>query len=310
MKKVWAIIMVWAFAAADMFATVQAALAQTGDETLQAASVLVSDVQVEDLVPLTDDFAWHGGYYHSSMTEDGILGIVNCCAARGEGENGTEPAFRKAFAAMASESAIADYQDSQNQSLTEKLSYPAYDVTFTTGANEDTCLWKMILFQTESHTYAYAFRMDADYAEEMEELYLSAVSSLALLDASATADDPSARGESLEDFIAFFDTWYQYGDLNAESIRINGDGTWAYYNALNDDGTGGYLYDDGTFLTSGTTVLQLYSADGSHGADVSLNEYGELMLTPVSEAYAGVYADAAFIRASESIAFEPQPVGE
>lgn len=302
-KKVWAIIVALALTAAGMSATVQTALAQAG-------CVLASSMQVEGLVPLTDDFTWNGGYYHSSMTEDGILSIVNCCAANGEAADAADPAFREAFAAMVSEYAVADYQDSQNQSLTEKFTYPVYDVTFTTGANEDTCLWNMLLLQTDTHTYAYAFRMDADYAEELEGQYRSAVDALALMDASAMADDPSARGESLEDFIAFFDTWYQYGDLNAESIRLNGDGTWEYRNALNDDGTGGYLYDDGTFLTSGTTVLQLISADGSHVADVSLNEDGDLMLTPVTERFSSVYADAAFVRESEFIAYEAQPIGE
>ena len=302
-KKVWALIMALVLTAAGMSATVQTALAQAG-------CVLVSSMQVEGLVPLTDDFTWNGGYYHSSMTEDGILSIVNCCAANGEAADAADPAFREAFAAMVSEYAVADYQDSQNQSLTEKFTYPVYDAIFTTGANEDTCLWNMFLLQTDTHTYAYAFRMDADYAEELEGQYRSAVDALALMDASAMADDPSVRGESLEDFIAFFDTWYQYGDLNAESIRLNGDGTWEYRNALNDDGTGGYLYDDGTFLTSGTTVLQLISADGSHVADVSLNEDGDLMLTPVTERFSSVYADAAFVRESESIAYEAQPIGE
>ena len=302
-KKVWAIIVALALTAAGMSATVQTALAQAG-------CVLASSMQVEGLVPLTDDFTWNGGYYHSSMTEDGILSIVNCCAANGEAADAADPAFREAFAAMVSEYAVADYQDSQNQSLTEKFTYPVYDAIFTTGANEDTCLWNMLLLQTDTHTYAYAFRMDADYAEELEGQYRSAVDALALMDASAMADDPSVRGESLEDFIAFFDTWYQYGDLNAESIRLNGDGTWEYRNALNDDGTGGYLYDDGTFLTSGTTVLQLISADGSHVADVSLNEDGDLMLTPVTERFSSVYADAAFVRESESIAYEAQPIGE
>ena len=302
-KKVWAIIMALALTAAGMSATVQTALAQAG-------CVLVSSMQVEGLVPLTDDFTWNGGYYHSSMTEDGILSIVNCCAANGEAADAADPAFREAFAAMVSEYAVADYQDSQNQSLTEKFTYPVYDAMFTTGANEDTFLWNMLLLQTDTHTYAYAFRMDADYAEELEGQYRSAVDALALMDASAMADDPSARVESLEDFIAFFDTWYQYGDLNAESIRLNGDGTWEYRNALNDDGTGGYLYDDGTFLTSGTTMLQLISADGSHVADVSLNEDGDLMLTPVTERLSSVYADATFVRESESIAYEAQPIGE
>lgn len=49
-KKVWAIIMALALVGAGMPATVLAALAQT-------SSVLVSSVQVEGLVPLTDDSA-------------------------------------------------------------------------------------------------------------------------------------------------------------------------------------------------------------------------------------------------------------
>ena len=50
-------------------------------------------------------------------------------------------------------------------------------------------------------------------------------------------------------------------------------------------GTGGYLFDDGTFETSRTTALQLYSADGSYVADVRLNEYGDLAFTPVIPGY-------------------------
>ena len=69
-------------------------------------------------------------------------------------------------------------------------------------------------------------------------------------------------------------------------------------------------FDQRLIVLQRRPFFQQIFRDGSHGADVSLNEYGELMLTPVSEGYAGVYADAAFIRASESIAFEPQPVGE
>ena len=153
------------------------------------------------------------------------MSIVNCCAAREDGANVAAPAFREAFAAMVNEYAVADYQDSQNQSL--------------------------------------------------------------------------------EAFIAFFDTWYPYGYLNAETIHIGGDGTWAYCNTRNEDGTVGYLYDGGSFLTSGTTD----PADGSRVA-VSLNKDGYLMLTPVSERFECVYADAAFIRESESIAYEAQPIRE
>ncbi|MGN1019717.1 MAG: hypothetical protein ACI4O7_05030 [Aristaeellaceae bacterium] len=304
-KKVLALIMAFAFVvAASLTATVQPALAQ------DAAFVLSAPVQFTDLVSLYDDFAWNGGYYHSSMSEDGMLTIVNCCAAIDASADSSSQAFREAFTSMVSEYTVQDYADSLNQSLTDKFGYPVYDVTFTTGANEDTCLWRMVLVQTDTHAYAYAFRMYADGADYLEPEFWNAVSALELLDSAAVADDPSARGESLEDVIVFLDTWYQYGDLNAESICINGDGTWAYYNAVEADGSGGYLYADGTFLASGTTMLQLYSTDGSLAANVSLDEYGELMLTPVSELFASVYADAAFIRASESIAYEAQPLGE
>lgn len=277
------------------------------EEAQNPICVLMSAVRFTGLVPLYNDSSWNDGYYYSDMTGDGLTVIVNCCAANGEDADGTSTEFRENFAAMVSGSEVMDYQDSQNQSLTEKFSYPVYDIAFTTGANEDTCLWKMIFFQTDTHTYAYAFQMDADAAEYMEEEYWNAVNSLELVEMDY---DPSANGESMEDFIAYFDTWCLCGDLNAESIRLYGDGTWEFYNAIEEDGTGGYLFDSGTFMTSGTTALQLFSADGSYVADVSLDEYGELVLTPAFEGYGNFYGDVAFARESESVAYEAQPTGD
>ena len=273
--------------------------------------VLMSGVQYTGMVPLRNDSSWNGGYYYSDMTEDGITVIVNCCAANGTDADVYSSEYREVFAAMVSESEVRDYQDSQNQGLTEKFTYPVYDLSFITGANEDTRLWKMFFLQTDSHTYGYAFDMAVDFAEDMEEEYWRALDSLELVDLSdyaveETDYDPSAEGESLEDFIAYFDTWYLCGDLNAESICIYGDGTWVYYNALNEDGTGGYAFADGTFVASGTDVLQLYSSDGSYVMDASLDEYGDLMLTPVDPDYGSFYADVAYIRASESVAYEAQ----
>lgn len=281
------------------------------EEAQDSICVLTTDMQYTDLVPLYDDPSWNGGYYYSDMTEDGLKVIINCCAEFEGYANGTSQEYRETFASMVSGGEVMDYQDSQNQSLTEKFSYVVYDITYTTGANEDTRLWKMIYFQTDTHDYAFAYQMNADYADSMEEEYWDAVNSLELTSVSYVQtgeidDDPNTDGESLEDCIAFFDWWYQYGDLNAESICIYGDGTWVYYNAVNEDGTGGYPFDDGTFVASGANVLQLYSSDGSYVMDASLDEYGDLMLTPVDPDYDSIYADAAFIRASESVAYEAQ----
>lgn len=288
---------------------------EQGEEAQNPTYVLTTAVQYTDLEPLYNNSSWNGGYFYSDMTEDGLTVIVNCSSAIDGNADGTREEFRKEFAEMVSESEIKDYKESNNQSLTEKLTYPVYDITFTTGANEDTCQWKMIFFQTDTNTYVYAYKMDADTAEDMEEEYQNAVNSLTLIEVSDIQTeemdyDPSAEGKSLEMFISYFDTWYQYGDLNAESICLYGEGTWEIYNALNEDGSGGYLFDSGTFSTSGTTALHLYSSDGSHVADVSLNEYGELMLTPVIPGYGSFYADAAFISESESVAYEAQPTGD
>ena len=275
-------------------------------EAQMPSCVLISAVQYTDLVPLYNDSSWNGGYYYSDMTEDGITVIVNCCAANGTDPDVMDSGYRKVFAEMVSESEVMDYQDSQNQSLTVKFTYPVYDLSFTTGANEDTCLWKMVFLQTDTHTYAYAFKMDADTAEDMEEEYWNAVNSLELIGIPNSQTgymdyDPSANGESLEDFSAFFDRWYLYGDLREESIVLYGDGTWEYFNAIEEDGTGGYLFDNGTFMTSGTTALLLYSANGDHVADVSLNEYGDLAFTPVIPGYASFNELTIFIRESESV---------
>ena len=279
---------------------------------MQYEPCILSAVQYADMVPLYNDPFWYDGYYKADMTEDGILVIVNCCAAIMDYEEELREEYRRRFAEIVSEAEAENYEESQNQEMTAKLTYPAYDLTFTTGSNEDTCLWKMLFFQTDTYTYAYAFKMDADSAEELEAEYWYAVSTLELIDASYGGeddpdDDPSANGESKEEFIAFFDHWYLCGDLNAESIRIDGDGTWAFYNAVEEDGTGGYLFDDGTFDTLGNTVLQLYSSDGTNVANVSLTEAGELLFTPVAEGYADYEGDMYFYRESESIAFEAQP---
>lgn len=95
-------------------------------------------------------------------------------------------------------------------------------------------------------------------------------------------------------FISYFDSWYQYGDLNAMNIRLYGEGTWEIYNSLNSDKTGGYFFDSGTFTTLGTTALKLVNDSGIYVADVTLDGDGDLMLSPVISGYGNIYAGAAF----------------
>ena len=243
--------------------------------------------------------------------------IVNCCARNDETGSQDSEEARKQFAALVSDWPIENYKETKSKKFTKKFSYPVYRLKFTTGSNEDTCQWKMLYFQTDTNTYAYAYKMDIDWADEMEGEYKDALNSLELTDISGTETgensgdyDPSAEGKSLEMFIAYFDSWYQYGDLNAMNIRLYGEGNWEIYNSRNADGSGGYLFDSGTFQTSGTTALQLFSYDGSHVADVSLDGNGELVISPVISGYGNIYAGAAFSREADSVAYEAQTGGD
>ena len=104
--------------------------------------------------------------------------IVNCSALNDNEFTGTPEEYMEQFAGFVSESEIKDFTAVQNQEYTEKFTYPAYELEFTTGANEDTCKWKMLYFQTDTNTFAYAYRVSADFAEEMEAEYRDAISSL------------------------------------------------------------------------------------------------------------------------------------
>ncbi len=99
-------------------------------------------------------------------------------------------------------------------------------------------------------------------------------------------------------FISYFDSWYQYGDLNAMNIRLYGEGTWEIYNSLNSDGTGGYFFDSGTFTTLGTTALN-WSMTAESMWQMFLDGDGDLMLSPVISGYGNIYAGAAFLRESD-----------
>lgn len=296
-------------------------------ETKNSIYVLISGKRYTGMKPLYNNSEWNGGYYYSDMTEDGLTVIVNCSAENDDTFSGTQEEYRKQFASLVSDAPIENYEEKESAEDTEKFTYPAYELSFTTGANEDTCQWKMLFFQTDTDTFAYAYKMNIDWAQEMEEEFKDAVDSLELTEIvdmeepdaensgteNGTAQnsgtvsdqdyDSSAEGKSLENFISYFDNWYQYGDLNATSIHLYGDGTWEIYNARNADGSGGYLFDSGTFVTFETDALELYSYDGSYVADVILDGNDELWLYPMISDYGSIYSDASFSREMVSVAY-------
>ena len=178
------------------------------DSVEKKSYVLMSNKRYTGLRPLYNNSSWEGGYFYSDMTEDCMTVIVNCSALNDNEFTGTPEEYMEQFAGFVSESEIKDFTAVQNQEYTEKFTYPAYELEFTTGANEDTCKWKMLYFQTDTNTFAYAYRVSADFAEEMEAEYRDAISSLELTEIEGVENtettltqgedyDPSAEGESL-----------------------------------------------------------------------------------------------------------------
>ena len=49
-----------------------------------------------------------------------------------------------------------------SQTHSDQLGYPVYLLSWTVGANEDTRCWTALFFNTDAHTYWYAFHAQAD----------------------------------------------------------------------------------------------------------------------------------------------------
>ncbi len=188
--------------------------------------------------------------------------IVNCCARNDETGSRDSEEARKQFAALVSDWPIENYKETKSKKFTKKFSYPVYRLTFTTGSNEDTCQWKMLYFQTDTNTYAYAYKMDIDWADEMKGNTRMPSIPLNLqifqeqeLEKMAAIMIPAQKARVLKCLSLILIAGTSMGDLNAMSIHLYGEGTWEIYNSRNADGSGGYLFDSGTFQTSGTTVF-------------------------------------------------------
>lgn len=113
-----------------------------------------------------------GTYYYADVTEDGMIIVVN-----------TVLPHNLVDAAQALEDYLAgcalDLGDTdtcllqsveQNNAYTEKMSYPVYIVTYTSGENEDTREWTVFAMDTDRYTYLYAFCTMLDAADGMKSI--------------------------------------------------------------------------------------------------------------------------------------------
>ena len=123
---------------------------------------LVSAPGFTGLTPVVTDNDFHGEYYYSDLTEDGLTMIVNCGIPSGLVSYERDELISQ-FIELICDS---EYRDLTVQEETFG-SYPAYRLSWLSGENEDTRHWDARLVCTDAYLYIYAFDTAADYAEEM-----------------------------------------------------------------------------------------------------------------------------------------------
>ncbi|MGI5885262.1 MAG: hypothetical protein ACOX83_09935 [Candidatus Spyradocola sp.] len=109
------------------------------------------------------------GYLYQSLTEDGLSNLFNACYPEVQGADESLEDYLAQIAQKVSGTEIRDLSFQASEAYTEQLGYPAYQVSWQTGGEEDTRLWDALLFQTGTHTYLYAFSTGADFAAGTEE---------------------------------------------------------------------------------------------------------------------------------------------
>ena len=137
---------------------------------------LVSTPGFTGLTPVVTDNDFHGGYYYSDLTEDGLTRIVNCGIPSGLVSYERDELISQFIELIC---------DSEYRDLTVQEeafgSYPAYRLSWLSGENEDTRHWDARLVCTDAYLYIYAFDTAADYAEEMASTWQETLDNLDLV---------------------------------------------------------------------------------------------------------------------------------
>ncbi|MCR5733245.1 MAG: hypothetical protein K6G22_01440 [Lachnospiraceae bacterium] len=150
------------------------------------------------LTNLTTENNEDGTYRYEDMTEDGDTIIINMCApAKPLGDESLED-YATAFVQdeVKPESTVTVI--SQDDDLTQALTYSVYKVNWEWGSNEDTQWGTGVVVLTDLFNYYYGYSCGADFYEDNEEFYEEELKSIELVDLSElsdTADTEDIRGK-------------------------------------------------------------------------------------------------------------------
>ena len=121
-------------------------------------------------VPQTENGAG-GSYYYQDLLQDDYMGLINCAYAgtTGDGESPEEHAEKSVARLTGNKTKPQDLSVEKNSGYSEALGCPVYILTYTTGRNEDTSVWKVFMTEADGYTYLYAFSVWADAYADRED---------------------------------------------------------------------------------------------------------------------------------------------
>ena len=125
-----------------------------------------------------------GTYYYADVMEDGMIIVVNTVLPHNLVDDAqTLEDYLTGCALDLGETDTYLLQTvEENVAYSEKMSYPVYIVTYTTGENEDTREWTVFAMDTDRYTYLYGFGTMLDAADDMKSVYQDIFAGLYLSD--------------------------------------------------------------------------------------------------------------------------------
>ena len=125
-----------------------------------------------------------GTYYYEDATENGQIIVVNTVHQShwGNFDQTFEDYMIDCALTLEGTNAYELQSVEENETYSEKMSYPVYIVTYTSGENEDTREWTVFVMDTDGYTYLYGFCAALDAADDMKDVYQGVFAGLYLSD--------------------------------------------------------------------------------------------------------------------------------